>query len=274
MQIKIDQSYKRLDKFLFQYFESLPLSLLQRLIRKYKIKINNKKSKANSSLIKGDVVYIYYKFEISNDLSNTIKISKNKKKIFEDQIMFQNNDFIAINKIDGYSVQRGSKVLISLKDIYENVIEHKLYIVHRLDKDTSGLMLFAKNRITASKISSLFLNNKIKKYYIAVTNTEFNKNTDTLINYNSDKKELKLAYKKIQLDKYDNCYLIKLFTGKKHQIRLQFYLNKNPIIGDKKFSGNKFNKLLLCSYKIIFELDGKFYKFKINPNKIFSQIPL
>ena len=62
--------------------------------------------------------------------------------------------------------------------------------------------------------------------------------------------------------------MIKLFTGKKHQIRLQFYLNKNPIIGDKKFSGEKFNKLLLCSYKIIFRLYGKFYKFKINPNKI------
>ena len=270
MQIKIDQSYKRLDKFLFQHFETLPLSLLQRLIRKYKIKINNKKSKANSPLIKGDIVYIYHKFEINNHLPNTIKLTEDKKKIFKNQIIFQNDDFIVINKIDGYSVQRGSKVFISLKDIYENVINHKLYIVHRLDKDTSGLMLFAKNRITASKISSLFLNNQIKKYYISVTNSKFNKNTDTLINYNSDKKELKLAYRKIKLDKHDNCYLIKLFTGKKHQIRLQFYLNKNPIIGDKKFSGNKFNKLLLCSYKIIFRLDGKFYKFKINPNKILS----
>ena len=170
MQIKIDQSYKRLDKFLFQYFESIPLSLLQRLIRKYKIKINNKKSKANSPLIKGDVVYIYYKFEINNELSNTIKLNKDKKKIFKDHIIFQNDDFIVINKIDGYSVQRGSKVFISLKDIYENVIKHKLYIVHRLDKDTSGVMLFAKNRITASKISSLFLNNQIKKFYISVTN--------------------------------------------------------------------------------------------------------
>ncbi len=167
-------------------------------------------------------------------------------------------------------MQKGSKVLISLKDIYESLIKHKLYIVHRLDKDTSGIMLFAKNRITASKISLLFLNNQIKKYYISVTNSKFNKNTDTLINYNSDKKELKLAYRKIYLDKHDNCYLIKLFTGKKHQIRLQFYLNKNPIIGDKKFSGIKFNKLLLCSYKIIFKLDGKFYKFKINPSKILS----
>ena len=69
MQIKIDQSYKRLDKFLFQHFESLPLSLLQRLIRKYKIKINNKKSKANSPLTKGDVVYIYYKFEKRKNIS-------------------------------------------------------------------------------------------------------------------------------------------------------------------------------------------------------------
>ena len=102
-------------------------------------------------------------------------------------------------------------------------------------------MLFAKNRITASKISSLFLNNQIKKFYISVTNNKFNKNTDTLINYNSDKKELKLVYRKIQLGNHENCYLIKLFTGKKHQIRLQFYLNKNPIIGDKKFSGIKFN---------------------------------
>ena len=175
MQIKIDQSYKRLDKFLFQYFESIPLSLLQRLIRKYKIKINNKKSKANSPLINGDVVYIYYKFEINNYLSNTIKLTKDKKKIFKDQIIFQNNDYIVINKIDGYAVQRGSKVFISLKDIYENVIKHKLYIVHRLDKDTSGVMLFAKNRITASKISTLFLNNQIKKFYISVTNNKFNK---------------------------------------------------------------------------------------------------
>ena len=268
MQVKIHQSHKRLDKFLFQYFETLPLSLLQRLIRKYKIKINNKKSKANSPLLKGDIIYIYYKFELSKDLSNNITISKEKKIFFKDQIIFQNDDFIVINKIDGYAVQKGSKVLISLKDIYESLIKHKLYIVHRLDKDTSGIMLFAKNRITASKISLLFLNNQIKKYYISVTNSKFNKNTDTLINYNSDKKELKLAYRKIHLDKHDNCYLIKLFTGKKHQIRLQFYLNKNPIIGDKKFSGNKFNKLLLCSYKIIFKLDGKFYKFKINPNKI------
>ena len=57
MQVKVNQSFNRLDKFLFQYFESIPLSLIQRLIRQYKIKINNKKSKANSDLKKGDIIF-------------------------------------------------------------------------------------------------------------------------------------------------------------------------------------------------------------------------
>ena len=62
MQIKISQPFNRLDKFIFQYFENIPLSLIQRLIRQYKIKINNKKSKANSKLNSGDVIYIKNNF--------------------------------------------------------------------------------------------------------------------------------------------------------------------------------------------------------------------
>lgn len=81
MQIKINQSFNRLDKFLYQYFESIPLSLIQRLIRQYKIKINNKKSKANSDLKIGDIIFIYYNFEFQNSKNLTIKISEDLKKI-------------------------------------------------------------------------------------------------------------------------------------------------------------------------------------------------
>ena len=176
MQIKIDQSYRRLDKFLFQYLDSILLSLIQRLIRKYEIKINNKKSKANSSLIKGDVIYLYYNFEFNNDFQSNIKLSKDSKDQFTQRIIYQNQDFIIINKLRGYSVQRGSKVNISLKDYYESLLSTNLYIVHRLDKDTTGLMIFAKNRLAASRISKLFLNNKIHKFYIASTDNLFENN--------------------------------------------------------------------------------------------------
>ncbi len=269
MLIKIDQTHRRLDKFLFQHFETIPLSLIQKLIRKYKIKVNNKKSKANSYLNTGDIIYIYYKFEFNNEFQSNIKLSDKSKEIFSKRIIFQHQDFIIINKEKGYSVQRGSKVNTSLKDFYESLLKIKLYIVHRLDKDTSGIMIFAKNRTSASKISKLFQNNKINKYYIAATTNIFKKNFGFLINYNSEKKVLKLLYRKIYLKNSLNTYLIKLLTGKKHQIRLQFHLNNNTIIGDSKFDKNTKKDLMLISYSLNFIYNEKPFKFKLNLNQIF-----
>ena len=270
MQIKINQSYARLDKFLFQYLESIPLSLIQRLIRKYKIKINNKKSKAYSQLNKGDVIYIYYNFEFNNDFQTNIRLSEDSKDQFTQHILFQNHNFLIINKLKGYSVQRGSKVNISLKDYYESLLKTNLYIVHRLDKDTSGLMIFAKSRLAASKISKLFLNNKVHKFYIANTNSLFKKSSGVLNNINADNKNLKLLFRRIYLNNSTNTYLIKLLTGKKHQIRLQFFLNDNPIIGDKKFNSKSKFELQLSSISLNFIYEEKFYKFKLSLNQIFQ----
>ncbi len=269
MQIKIDQNHRRLDKFLFQYLESIPLSLIQRLIRKFKIKINNKKSKSNSILLKGDIIYIYYKFEFNNNFQSKLKLSNKSIKEFKKRIIFQNDDFIIINKPKGYSVQRGTKVNISLKDYYESLLKSQLYIVHRLDKDTSGLMILAKHRLSASKISKLFLNNDIHKFYIANTTNSFKNNSGKLVNTNEQNKMLKLLYRKIKFKKFPNTYLIKLLTGKKHQIRLQFFLNKNPIIGDDKFSKKSKSDLMLSSVSINFMYENIFYKFKLDLNKIF-----
>ena len=113
MKIKIDKEHNRLDKFIYQHLESIPLSLIQRLIRKYKIKINNKKSKANSTLINGDIIYIYYDFDNRTDKEFNINLSNEDKKKFNSHIIFQNNDFLIINKIKGYAVQKGSKIKVS-----------------------------------------------------------------------------------------------------------------------------------------------------------------
>ena len=270
MKIKIDKDYNRLDKFIYQYLENVPLSLIQRLIRKYKIKINNKKSKANSPLINGDLIYIYYDFDNRTDKSFNINLSNEDRKKFDSHIIFQNSDFLIINKIRGFAVQRGSKVKISLKDFYESLMKQSLYIVHRLDKDTSGLMIFAKNRLAASNISKLFQDNQIHKYYIAITNKAFKKPSDILSNENNEKKILKSQYRRIRIANYEFAYLVKLITGRKHQIRLQFYLNNNPILGDKKFSEQNDGNLMLKSTSLSFFYQDKFYKFKLDLTKIFE----
>ena len=269
MKIKVTKNFNRLDKFIYLYLQTIPLSLIQKLIRINKIKINNKKSKANSDLIKGDIIYIYYNFEFIDNPKNEIKLSYNTKKKFKDRIIYQNENFLVVNKLIGYSVQRGSKIKYSLKDFYESLLKINLYIVHRLDKDTSGLMLFAKNKFAAASLSKLFESKAIIKYYTAVTNSKFYKKSGTLINKNSDNKDLKLLYRKINIENFENCYLIKLITGKKHQIRLQFYLNKNPIKGDKKFNNISYDRLLLSSTSLKFKYDNKIYIFKLKINQTF-----
>ena len=99
MKIKIDQDHNRLDKFLYQYLEKIPLSLIQRLIRKYKIKINNKKSKANSVINQGDIVYIYYNFDDRTDKEFNIKLSIEDKKKLNNHIIFQGDDFLIISTL-------------------------------------------------------------------------------------------------------------------------------------------------------------------------------
>ena len=89
-----------------------------------------------------------------------------------------------------------------------------------------------------------------------------------LENVNNENKFLKLFYRKINSTKDEHFYLIKLLTGRKHQIRLQFFLNDNPIIGDKKFSQDKNKNLLLSAISIHFHYLNKFYKFKLNLNQI------
>ena len=269
MKINVDQNHDRLDKFIYQYLENIPLSLIQKLIRKYKIKINNKKSKSNSKIFIGDIIYIYYEFDILPYSKSKIKLSEDTKNIFKNRIIYQNQNFLIINKLKGYAVQRGSKIKNSLKDFYESLLDTKLYIVHRLDKDTSGLMIFAKHRSAASKMSKLFKENLIKKYYIAVTQKKFSKRSGYLIDKNIDEKTLKLFYRQINFNNFKNCFLVRLITGKKHQIRLQFYINNNPIIGDKKFTNNTSDTLLLSSVSIKFYYDKIFYNFKLSLAQIF-----
>lgn len=268
MHIKVESNHNRLDKFLLKHFEFVPISLIQKLIRKYKIKINNKKSKSNTPLVKGDIIYIYYNLTSESPTFDSIKINENQKKILLNNIFFQNEHFIIINKLSGYASQRGSKINTSIKDLYESILNIKLYIVHRLDKDTSGLMILAKNRMVASDFSYLFINKKIFKYYIAVTHEYFKKSSSLLVNTNNENKILKLRYRKINNLNDLPTYFIQLLTGKKHQIRLQFYLNNNPIVGDKKFNDIRNNKLYLISISLKFNYLDNFYKFRIPLSKI------
>jgi len=210
-----------------------------------------------------------------------------KKKIFdpsketiksnEDLIIDNNDDFVVLNKSSGISVQGGTKSKKNLIDIFakSKIFQGtKPFSVHRLDKDTSGVFIIAKNRQTAQLLTSLFRLRKVHKTYLAICNGELDKNSgewiDELIRYDNGKKIVEKAKTIFRvLDKNSNSSLVEMkpITGRKHQLRKQLFNIGHSIYGDKKYrsslSTRGINKeLMLHSYQIRFMINNKKYTYK------------
>ena len=276
--IKIDNSSigMRIDRWIKVNLSKIPQSLIEKDLRNGKIKVNKKKVKSSYKLNKLDKIYLYnisYKNLIKTKIDfipKNIIIRETEKGIIED-----NPDFVVINKKSGLPVQGGTKINENVINILSNsnyFKETKPYIVHRIDKDTSGVLIIAKNRDTAQQLTTLFRIRKIHKIYLALTfgNLETKKDIieNNLIRYEGKKKILEKAITKYEIiDNNKNFSLFKLkpVTGRKHQIRKHLVDIGCPIMGDKKYftkkpRGNK--QLMLHAYEIKFILNNKKYTFK------------
>ena len=263
----------RIDRWIRNNIGKIPQSLIEKDLRKGNIKLNNKKVKSSTKLKLNDkVVFFNFNYKISllnkkNKFIPTRKVLlKNENSIVED-----NSEFLVINKASGISVQGGTKSRKNLIDIFSKskfFKDVKPYTVHRLDKDTSGILIIAKNRNMAQFFTSLFRLRKIHKTYLAICNGEINKTSGDLIHdlvrYDNEKKivEKAITHYKV-LDKNLNFTLLELkpITGRKHQIRKQLLNIGHPIVGDKKYNLDLYKKsnnkhLMLHSYKIKFMFNG------------------
>ena len=269
----------RIDRWIRNIIKNIPQSLIEKNLRKGKIKLNGKKVKSSHKIKENDQINLYnlefkdlkasqkYKYIPTKDV-----IKSNEKLIIDN-----NDNFIVINKSAGISVQGGTKSKKNLVDIFsksEIFQGTKPYSVHRLDKETSGVFIMAKNRQTAQLLTSLFRLRKIYKTYLAICNGELEKNSgewiDELIRYENGKKIIEKArtiYKVI--DKNSNSSLVEMkpITGRKHQLRKQLFNIGHSIYGDKKYrssiSTKGINKdLMLHSYQIKFMINDKKYTYK------------
>ncbi len=284
--IKID-NYSvgiRIDRWIKNNLSKIPQSLIEKDLRKGKIKINKHKVKSSYKLKKEDKIYLY---NISYKNLTTIKKKYIPKdltiKDTEKDIIENNSDFMVINKKAGLPVQGGTKVkenvinILSNSNLFEN---SKPYIVHRIDKDTSGVLIIAKNRETAQLLTSLFRLRKIHKTYLALSSGQIDKKKDiidnNLIRYEGNKRILERAithYREIDSNKNYTLFKLKPITGRKHQIRKHLVDLSCPIVGDKKYYLKKNSiksQLLLHAYEIKFIINNKKYNFKANLPEYFT----
>ena len=289
--VENDYHNSRFDRWFKSKIISLPQSLIEKIIRQNKVKVNRKKTKSSYRIQKGDIIEVYdiSKFKIS-DRPKVVKYKPSRKEvdIYDDYILENNNNFVVINKPAGIAVQAGTKSFKNIIDIlkdtkyFDNL---KPYIVHRLDKETSGVLIVAKTREYAQLFTSLFRIRKIHKTYIALTHGKVSKNVktlkDDLITYDNEKKIIQNAVSHIRILKSSNEYTyveLNPITGRKHQLRKQLYNIGNPILGDDKYFisrradkiKHKNKKLMLHAYKIKFMINDVQYNFKAEYDEDFE----
>ncbi len=290
--INVDKSFNemRIDRFIRNHLGKIPQGLIEKNLRNGKLKLNQKKVKSSQKVKTGDKLNIY-------NLNFDEKIEQRKKKYNpsneiikenEDLIIENNDNFVVLNKQSGISVQGGTKSKKNIIDIFakSNLFrDEKPYSVHRLDKDTSGVFIIAKNRKTAQLLTSLFRLRKVYKTYLAICNGELiliDKGVikDDLIRFENKKKIVEKAETKYEiLDKNNNATFIQLnpITGRKHQLRKQLFNLGNSIIGDKKYNSTNNSKinnknLMLHSYEIKFKINEQKYTFRATPPDYFRNM--
>ena len=204
------------------------------------------------------------------------KITTDKNNL---EVLFEDNHIIAINKRCGDIVQGDKTKDTSLSDIVKSYLKKKyskpgnvfLGVIHRLDRPTSGVVLFAKTSKSLSRLNKMFKENKVDKYYLAITKNKPRKSEERLVHWlrknekinksthfsrkSENSKKAILHYKLIkQLEKY-SVLEIKLETGRHHQIRCQLKAIGCPVRGDLKYGYERSNKdggIDLHAKKIIF----------------------
>ena len=269
----------RLDRYLRNKLGNIPQSLIEKNLRSGKIKLNKKKTKSSIKVNTNDRIDLYnFNFQ-DKIIQKKIKFNPTNQiiKANENLIIDDNENFIVLNKNSGISVQGGTKSKKNLVDIFsksEIFKNTKPYSVHRLDKDTSGVFIMAKNRETAQLLTSLFRLRKVHKTYLAICHGEIEKDSgewnNDLIRYDNGKRIIEKAKTIFKvIDKNSNSSLVEMkpITGRKHQLRKQLFNIGHSIYGDKKYNSSLFTKginkdLMLHSYQIRFMINEKKYTYR------------
>lgn len=204
-------------------------------------------------------------------------------------IIYEDKEIIVANKPSGLltiSDNKSNNSLYSEVRSYLNKKNEKVFIVHRLDKDTSGIILFAKSEQLKKHLQDNWNDICILREYIAIVEGVPKSKKDRLVNYlkesktmqvyiTNDKIKGKVAITNYEVIKENNKYSVLrvwIETGRKNQIRAQLANIYHPIVGDKKYkaSSNPINRLGLHATKLIINIKGKEMEFIAKMPKCFE----
>ena len=265
---KVDKGQEplRIDKFLMNRIENASRNKIQLAAKNGSIKVNNVSVKQNYRVKPRDEIKVMFSYPPFENLLKPEKI--------DFQIIYEDRDLLVVNKPPNLVVHPGhgnysgtllNGILYHVKDLPENN-SGRPGLVHRIDKDTSGLLVVAKSEIAMRNLSEQFFLKQTKRNYIALVWGSFKNKSGSVNNYigrdkknrmimsvSDDKDHGKNAithYKVLEDLNYVSLLECRLETGRTHQIRAHMKYLGNPIFNDERYGGNKILKgTIFTKYK-------------------------
>lgn len=250
-----DMAGQRIDNFLRNQLKNIPKSMIYRIVRKGEVRVNKKRIKAEYKLKAGDLVRIP-PVTIEEKTEDSVPSTKlNKVSELEQCIIYEDDHMLILNKPSGTAVHGGSGLKFGAIEALRALRPDArfLELVHRIDRDTSGILLIAKKRSALRHLQAQFREKTVQKYYFAlvmgewknsckVVNAPLLKNeVNSIVRVNPNGKASETRFK--VLEKFQDATLVQAspITGRTHQIRVHAQYTGHPIAWDDRYGDRRFN---------------------------------
>lgn len=255
--VTIDENHagQRIDNFLLREIKEAPRSYIYRILRKGEVRVNKKRAKPVLKLNDGDIVRIPPIF--LEEKPKQAKAPNAILKAINDSIILEDNDLILINKPSGLAVHGGTGQKYGLIESFRQLRPNMPFVelVHRLDKETSGIVMLAKSRGVLLELHEMLKDKKINKYYQTLALGKWQGGVQHIKN-NLQRQQGRQQKMKVVEDSENSkhsesifypihCYKqestfyslleVELLTGRMHQIRTQLADRGTPVMGDSQY---------------------------------------
>jgi 23S rRNA pseudouridine955/2504/2580 synthase len=291
-EVNSEEEGQRLDNYLLRILKGVPKSHVYRIIRAGEVRINKKRAKPCSRLCIGDLVRVP---PVRTAQEKSVHVGEQLTQRLQACVIFEDDHLLVVNKPAGIAVHGGSGLSLGMIEALRKTRADLPYLelVHRLDKDTSGCLLFAKKRSMLRAIQALLEARAVNKTYWALlahpwsgkksltVDAPLQKNTlksgERMVVVHAEGKASQTDFK--LLENYQHaCWVeAKPKTGRTHQIRVHSVCLNHPIVGDPKYGQGividaiqPIQRLYLHARAIQFNLNGQDFVFQADLDDVFS----
>lgn len=247
---------QRIDNYLASQLKGVPKSAIYRLLRTGQVRINGKRAKPENKLISGDIVRIP---PVRLDAPGTLPTpGAGLRGALDQAVLYEDRELLVLNKPSGLASHGGSGVSLGAIEALRAIRpQDTLELVHRLDRDTSGLLLFAKKHSALRRLQTLIREGQVRKHYFALirgtparehfeVDAPLRKNQlrggERMVAVEDDGKPSLSRFRIVERFQHATLVEVEIITGRTHQIRVHALHSGHPLAGDEKYGDAEFNK--------------------------------